>query len=103
MELDSIKRIVQTEQKAKDIVFRAQEESKRIIQNAINSEEQKRIFSKKRIDEAKQKFKNESEAKQKDVIEKITQMTEQKCELLEKQAEERMQIAVYTIFKEVIS
>ena len=45
MELDNIKKIVQTEKEAKEILENANKEAEAIIQNAYRSIEQKQLFS----------------------------------------------------------
>ena len=103
MELDSIKKIVQTEKEAKKIIENAHKEAETIIQNAYRSIEQKQLFSNKIKDETEQKIKAETIQAQKEKIAKIMEITETKCSELENQAKDKMQIAVDTIFKGVIS
>lgn len=103
MELDSIKRIVQTEQEAQQILQQAEEQARTIIQNAINGREQKELFSKKLLEETKQNIEVEAEKEQKEAIKKINDATQYQCEQIEKKASEKIQTAVDMVFKEVIS
>lgn len=103
MELDSIKKIVQTEKQAEEIKANAQKSAVETIQNAIESKTQKELFAKRRIEDKKQLLEQKAKEENLEVIRKINEDTKQECEQIEKKASEKMQIAVDAIFKEVIS
>ena len=103
MELDSIKKIVQTEKQAEEIKANAQKSAEETIQNAIESKTQKELFAKRRIEDKKQLLEQKAKEENLEVIRKINEDTKQECEQIEKKASEKMQIAVDAIFKEVIS
>lgn len=103
MELDSIKKIVQTEKQAEEIKANAQKSAEETIQNAIESKTQKELFAKRRIEDKKQLLEQKAKEENLEVIRKINEDTKQECEQIERKASEKMQIAVDAIFKEVIS
>ena len=103
MELDSIKKIVQTEKQAEEIKANAQKSAVETIQNAIESKTQKELFAKRRIEDKKQLLEQKAKEENLEVIRKINEDTKQECEQIERKASEKMQIAVDAIFKEVIS
>ena len=103
MEVDSIKKIIQTETEAKELVKKAEEEAEKIVQIAINSRASKEAFAKKRIEEKRQLLEQKAKEENEDKIRKIREMTKQECDELEKNASKKMDIAVEAIFKEVMS
>lgn len=103
MELDSIKKIIQAEEESKNKVKQAEEEAEKILKLAIDSRSSKEIFAKKRIEEKRQLLEQKAKEENEDKIRKIREMTKQECDTLEKNASEKMDIAVEAIFKEVMS
>ena len=103
MELDSIKKIVQTEKQAEEIKANARKNAEETIQNAIESKTQKELFAKRRIEDKKQLLEQKAKEENLEAIRKISENTKQECEQIERKASEKLQIAVDAIFKEVIS
>ena len=103
MELDSIKKIVQTEKQAEEIKANAQKSAEETIQNAIESKTQKELFAKRRIEDKKQLLEQKAKEENLEAIRKISENTKLECEQIERKASEKLQIAVDAIFKEVIS
>ena len=51
MELNSVRKIAETEEEADEIIQKAKQHAEKIIQSAIDSKEQKEAQAKKRIDD----------------------------------------------------
>ena len=103
MELESINRIFQTEQKANEILENAKEQAEQLIKNAIDSQESKELFAKKRVNGMRQTLEQKVKDENTEKIREIAEFTEQECSLIEKKAREKMQDAVNAVFKEVIN
>ena len=103
MELDSIKKIVQAEKQAEEIKEQAKQKAEETMRNAIESKSQKELFAKRRIEDKKRFLEQKSKDDNAEEIRRISQATKQECELLERKASEKMQMAVDAVFKEVIS
>ena len=103
MELESINRIFQTEQKANEILENAKKQAEQLIKNTIDSQESKELFAKKRVYGMRQTLEQKVKDENTEKIREIAEFTEQECNLIEKKSREKMQDAVNAVFKEVIS
>lgn len=103
MELNSVRKIAETEEEADEIIQKAKQHAEKIIQSAIDSKEQKEAQAKKRIDDARKDIEQKTTAENVDTINEISYQTKSECETIERKANEKMQTAIDAIFKEVIS
>ena len=77
MELESINRIFQTEQKANEILENAKEQAEQLIKNAIDSQESKELFAKKRVNGMRQTLEQKVKDENTEKIREIAEFTEQ--------------------------
>ena len=103
MEIDSIRKIAQTEREAEEIKQSAKQQAERIIQNAIESKSIKETKAKKQVEDKRRQLEENAKAENADKIKKIAEDTESECRHIEQKANEKIQTAVNAIFKEVIS
>ncbi|MBR3696870.1 MAG: hypothetical protein IKM97_01145 [Clostridia bacterium] len=103
MELGSVKKIVETERQAEEIINNAKEQAKKIVQKAIDSKSQKELFAKNRVEEKIKQLEERAKVDNADRIRKISETTQEECRRIVEKSSEKMQTAVNAIFKEVIS
>ncbi len=102
MEIESIKKIVETEKRADKIKLEAKEKATTLLENAKNSQEKNKNYFKGRLQQREKELQGEEEKENKKQIAKIQAETTEVLRKLNETVQVNMQKAVDEIFNKII-